>query len=76
MELVNGVTVPSLVHGPEDVVGVVEVLLQQTPSAVMGEPPLDVTLPPPVAVVEVIFEMLVVVTVGKAANVVNVTSLP
>ena len=65
MELVNGVTVPSLVHGPEDVVGVIEVLLQQTPCAVMGEPPLDVTLPPPVAVVDVTFEIPVVVTVGK-----------
>ncbi len=75
MELVYGVTVPSLVHEPEDEVGLGEVL-QQTPSAVTGEPPLDVTLPPPVAVVEAILVIVVVVTVGKAAEVVNVKELP
>ncbi len=74
MELTNGVTIPSLVHEPEDVVGLGEVL-QQTPSAVTGDPPLDVTLPPPPAVIDVIFEIAVVVTVG-AANVVKVRSVP
>ncbi len=75
MELANGVTVPSLVYEPEEVVGLGEVL-QQTPSAVTGDPPLDVTLPPPLAVIDVIFEIAVVVTVGKAAEVVNVKELP
>ena len=76
-ELVNWpVTVPSLVHWPEAGVGAPKVLLQQIPSAVIVEPPLDVTLPPPMAVVDVTFELPVVVTVGKAANVVNVTELP
>ena len=74
MELANGVAVPSLVHEPEDVVGFREVL-QQTPSAVTGDPPVDVTLPPPVAVVEVMLVIVVVVTVG-AANVVKVVSVP
>ncbi len=75
MELVNGVAVPSLVHEPEEVAGLGE-MLQQTPSAVTGEPPLDVTLPPLLAVVDVIFEITVVVTVGEAAEVVNVKELP
>ncbi len=75
MELVNGVTVPSLVHWPDDVVGLGDVL-QQTPSAVTGDPPLDVTFPPPLAVVAVIFEIEAVVTVGKATEVVNVKELP
>ncbi len=74
MELVNGVAVPSPVHEPEEVVGFVEVL-QQTPSVVIGEPPLDVTFPPLLAVVAVIFEIAVVVTVGKATDVVNVKEL-
>ena len=73
MELLNGVTVPSLVHCPVDVVGVVVVLLQQTPSAVIAEPPLNVTLPPLLAAVVVTFEIAVVVTVGKATNVLNDT---
>ena len=74
MKLVYGpVTVPSFVHG---LAGVAEVLLQQTPSAVIAEPPLDVTMPPPVAVVDVTFEVPVVLTVGKAADVVTVTELP
>ena len=67
MELVNGpVTVPSFVHWPVDVLAVAEVLLQQTPSAVIADPPLDVTLPPLVAVVDVTLEVPVVDTVGKA----------
>ena len=74
MELVYGpVTVPSFVHR---LAGVTEVLLQQTPSAVIAEPPLDVTLPPPAAVVDVTFEVPVVATVGKAAGVVNGLSRP
>ena len=77
MELLNWpITVPSLVHWPEDILGVAKVLLQQTPSAVIADPPLDVTLPPAVAVVDVTFELPVVLTVGKAADVVNVTELP
>ena len=48
-------------------------VLQQTPSAVTGDPPLDVTLPPPPAVVVVTFEIAVVVTVGTATKVVNVS---
>ncbi len=75
MELANGVTVPSLVHEPEAVVGFGEVF-QQTPSAVIADPPLDVTLPPLLAVVAVIFEIAVVVTVGEATDVVNVRSVP
>ena len=74
MELVNGpVTVPSFVHR---LAGVTEVLLQQTPSAVIAEPPLDITLPPAVAVVDVTFELPIVLTVGKAADVVTATELP
>ena len=76
MELLNGVTVPSLVHCPVDVVGVVVVLLQQTPSAVIADPPLNVTFPPLLAVVVVTFVIAVVATVGNATNVVNVTLLP
>ncbi len=48
---------------------------KQTPSAVSVAPPFEVTLPPPVAVVEVMLVIVVVVTVGKA-NVVNVKELP
>ena len=70
------VTVPSLVHWPEAGVGAAEVLLQQTPSAVIADPPLDVTLPPPAAVVDVTFDVAVVVTVGDATDVENVTELP
>ena len=66
MELVNSpVPVPSLVQvfstvGSSDG-------LQQTPFAVTAVPPSEVMLPPPVAVVSVISEMAVVMTVGRAA---------
>ncbi len=51
-------------------------VLQQTPSAVTGEPPVEVTLPPPLPVIDVIFEIAAVVTVGEAVRVVNITELP
>ena len=74
MELVYGpVTVLLFVHR---LAGVTEVLLQQTPSAVIADPPLDVTLPPPAAVVDVTFDVAVVMTVGDATDVENVTELP
>ena len=56
-------------------VGFCEVL-QQTPLAVTAEPPSLVTLPPLVAVVEVMLLAEVVVTVGATAVVVNVIWLP
>ena len=59
----------SLVVGFSDV-------LQQTPLAVTDAPPSDVTFPPPVAVVEVMEDGVVVVTVGLVLLVANVTSLP
>ena len=40
------------------------VVLQQTPLAVTGEAPCKVTFPPPVAVVMLMFEGVVVVTEG------------
>ena len=46
-----------------ETVGLAEVL-QQTPLAVTEEPPSEVTIPPPVAPVEVILDGLVVVSVG------------
>jgi hypothetical protein len=54
------------------------VMLQQTPRAVTEAPPLEVTLPPLLAVVAVIPVIAVVVTVGTTAKVVvvNVKSLP
>ena len=52
------------------VVGFIEVL-QQTPRAVTGEIPSDVTLPPHVAVVQVTLLIAAVVTVGVATGVVN-----
>jgi hypothetical protein len=67
------VTVPSLVQVPP--IAGLSVRPKQTPSAVSVVPPLEVTLPPPVAVVEVMPVIVVVVTVGKA-NVVNVVSVP
>ena len=73
MLLVNGVLVPLLVQVPP-VVGLA-VMLQQTPSAVTDAPPFEVTVPPLVAVVEVIALAAVVLTVG-IAKVVNVRSLP
>jgi hypothetical protein len=63
MELVNGVAVPSLVELTEGTVGFAEVL-HTTPSAVIGALPLDVTVPPLEALVEVKFVIAVVVTVG------------
>ena len=56
-------------------VGFCEVL-QQTPRAVTESPPSLVTLPPLVAVVEVMPLAEVVVTVGATAVVVNVIWLP
>jgi len=56
------VPVPSVVLLSE-VVGLTEVL-QQIPRAVTLAPPLEVTFPPPDAVVEVIDVIVAVVTVG------------
>ena len=62
-ELLNTpVPVPSLVQVPPTS-GFADVL-QQTPLAVTGVPPSEVTVPPPVAVVEVTLEMVAVVTLG------------
>ena len=66
--------VPSLVQSPPKT-GFGDVL-QQTPLAVIGLPPSEVMLPPPVAVVEVMSEIAVVVTVGRGAVVENIMSLP
>ena len=63
---------PSVVLGSE-VVGLAEVL-QHTPLAITEAPPSDVTLPPEVAVVEVMLETAAVVTVGVL--VLNDTSAP
>ena len=49
------------------------VVAQHTPRAVTAEPPSDVILPPLVAVVEVIAEAAVVVSVGATEVVVKVT---
>ena len=59
------------------VVGFEEVF-QQTPLTVTVAPPSDVTFPPLVAVVWVIFVTAVVVTVGRTgfSSVLNVTSFP
>jgi len=57
------------------VVGLADVL-QQTPRAVTEAPPSEVTFPPLVAVVAVMPDTAVVVTVGREAGVVNDTSLP
>ena len=51
-------------------------ILQHTPRAVTKEPPSLVIVPPLVAVVEVIAETAVVVSVGRVATVVKVNSLP
>ena len=56
-------------------VGFCEVL-QHTPLAVTAERPSLVTLPPTVAVVEVMPLAAVVVTVGASADVVNIIWLP
>ena len=58
-----------------DVVGFAEVF-QQTPLAVIEAPPSAVTFPPLEALLAVIKDMAVVVTVGMTADVVNVRSLP
>ena len=50
-------------------------MLQHTPRAVTVAPPSEVTFPPLVAVVWVIFDAVVVVTVGRF-NVVKVIWLP
>jgi len=54
------------------------VVFQQTPLAVIMELPSDVTFPPPVAVVCVMFVTTVVATVGKKTfvDVEKVTSFP
>jgi len=57
------------------VVGLVEVL-QHTPLAVTEAPPSEVTFPPLVAVVWVMVETAVVVTVGVVALVLKETSFP
>ena len=57
------------------VVGLTDVP-QQTPLAVTEAPPSEVTLPPLEALVEVIPDMLAVVTVGAEVEVVKATSLP
>jgi hypothetical protein len=76
MLLVNEpVPEPLLVDDPGCTVGLVEVL-QHTPLAVTGAPPVAVTLPPEVAEVWVMADAAVVVTVGMAAGVVKVISLP
>jgi hypothetical protein len=66
MLLTNAPSPVPLVVMLSAVVGLDEVL-QQTPRAVTGTPPLSVTFPPEVAVVEVIAVIVVVVTVGAAA---------
>ena len=68
------VPVPSVVW-LSAVVGLTEVL-QHTPRAITAAPPSEVILPPLAAVVEVMLEIAVVVTVGTMARVVKVTSSP
>ena len=55
-----------------------DVVDQQIPFAVTADPPTLVTLPPPVAVVDPIDDIVVVVTVAKPVepDVVNVNGLP
>jgi hypothetical protein len=55
-----------------------DVVDQQIPFAVTADPPILVTLPPPVAVVDDIADIFVVVTVAKPVDpdVVNVNGLP
>jgi hypothetical protein len=66
--------VPSVVCEP-DMVGLGDVL-QQTPLPVIRAPPSDMTFPPLAAVVGVMEEGVVVVTIGGVVLVTNVTSLP
>ena len=75
MVLVNKpVPVPSSVLLPL-MVGFADVL-QQIPLAVIGAPPSEVTFPPLDALVEVIEDTVVVVTVGAVVDVVKVILLP
>ena len=57
------------------VVGLGEVL-QHTPLTVTGTPPSEVTLPPDVAPLDVMFVNVAVVTVGGSVPAVKLTSLP
>ena len=57
------------------VVGLADVL-QHTPLAVIEVPPSEVTFPPLVALVAVIEDAAVVVTVGAIVEVMKATSLP
>ena len=66
---VPSVVLPSLVVGLADV-------LQQPPLAVTSAPPSEVTFPPLEAVVEVMFDAAVVVTVGAVVEVVKDWSSP
>ena len=69
------VPVPSVVWS-SDIVGFCEVL-QHTPLAVTVAPPLFVTFPPQVAVLDAMLLTVEVVTDGNVnSNVVNETSLP
>ena len=74
-ELVNIPVVPVSVVLLPAIVGPLEVP-QQTPLAVIVEPPSEVTFPPLEAVVFVIEEAAVVVTVGGVADVLNEISAP
>ena len=77
MLLVNDpLPVPSTVLVVNAIVGLA-VVLQQIPLAVMVAPPSEVMFPPDVAVVVVMLETTVVVSVGKVAPfVVNTLSAP
>ena len=75
MELVKlPVPVPSVVL-LFAVVGLADVL-QQTPLAVTDAPPSEVTFPPLEALVEVIEDIAVAVTVGAVVEVAKVRSIP
>ena len=54
----------------------VEVVLQQTPLAVIGNPPSEEILPPHNAELVVIFVAKLVVIIGRVAEVVVVMELP
>jgi hypothetical protein len=69
MALVNCPVPPPSVVIDDDISGYGEVL-QQTPQAVTGKSPAEVTFPPPTAVVAVIPVIVEVVTVGSTAVVV------
>ena len=75
MELEKGpVPMPSEVI--EFVIVGFELVLQQTPRAVIAPPPFEIILPPDVAVVEVIPEIAFVVNDGKPIDVVKITFAP